>query len=166
MPLDHRNKQEHNRPTSRIREGGFDSPEIRRTNRLPGGFFTFVNTATLFMGAAWGKPSGLPVPYPGLSTRTLAPTPFDSGRRDSKRMIRSRTMKTQSPGAPAPVVTATESPYSFAEFETGEREIAIYVRPLRVTAEQFAADAPRLIARLQLAIATIHAELLSEGGQS
>ncbi len=99
LPLDHRNPTEHNRPTSCTQGGGFDSPMYRRTNRHHGGIFMFVNTATFSMGATCGKPSGLPEPVPGLSTRTFAPTPFDSGRRDSKR-YRSRTMKTRTPSAP------------------------------------------------------------------
>ncbi len=85
-------------------EGGFSSPEQRRTNRHQCGFFTSVsNTATLSMGATCGRPSGLPEPLPGLLTRTFAPTPFSSGKRDSKRLQRNHPMPSRTPGASASI---------------------------------------------------------------
>jgi hypothetical protein len=45
----------------------------------------------------------MPEPKPGLSTRTFALTPFDSGRRDSKMLRLGITMKTITLGAPASI---------------------------------------------------------------
>ena len=91
------------RPVAAHQRYGFDSPEQRRIHRPQCGIFLSVKHDALSMGATCGTPSGVPVPLPGLSTHTFAPTPFDSGQRDSKRLQRNHPMKTLAPGAPASI---------------------------------------------------------------
>ena len=89
-------------PSSCIQEGGFCSPDTRRTDRHQCGIFLSVsNMATLSMGATCGASSDAPEPCTGLQTRTFAPTPFCSGRRDSKRHTRNHPMKPRTPAATA-----------------------------------------------------------------
>jgi hypothetical protein len=99
-PLDRPQPPAYISPVAAHRQCGFDSPDTRRTNRQQCGFFTFVKHDALSMGATCGIPSGMPEPCTGLSTCTFAPTPFDSGRRDSRR-LQGITMQTFTLGAPA-----------------------------------------------------------------
>jgi hypothetical protein len=116
MPLNPLPALAYSRPVAAHQRYGFDSPDNRRIRRPLSGIFLSVKHDALSMGATCGKPSGLPEPVTGLSTHTFAPTPFDSGRRDSKRFNRNHPMKTIPHGATA---SFRLSVYNFLRTFTG-----------------------------------------------
>lgn len=84
---------------------GFDSPEKRRTSRQHlycAAIFASVLHGTLYGRAVWEGRKTLPVPFPGLSTCTVPPTPFDSGVANLLSVKRSFAMTSLALGASAP----------------------------------------------------------------